>query len=217
MLLRIARYTLVFITIITLAIYLPDFFWKAFDQRVSRPYAQYSPVIDDFIIMKGTPEGPVYHDTKGNDYSRSQADSLLPLFNARQLLFEGRFPDSLRGIKIEPELVRLNSFMIRVNPADISQEQIQLFPLFESQSGRVRLELPETFFRIGKRMEFISTATNTIDKELSRKFNQALREKGFEFPATLISGNPTTRKPFDEGYFVRDSQRPTLSSENDQG
>jgi hypothetical protein len=33
-----------------------------------------------------------------------------------------------------------------------------------------------------------------------------LQSENFSFPATRIYGNPTTRKPYDEGYFVFDSK-----------
>ena len=31
-------------------------------------------------------------------------------------------------------------------------------------------------------------------------------KENFNFPATRIAGNPTNKKPFDEGYFVVDSK-----------
>ena len=40
---------------------------------------------------------------------------------------------------------------------------------------------------------------------MSEIFNQALVDRGFQFPAKYIAGNPTTRKAFDEGYFIIDA------------
>lgn len=205
MLIRIARLCLILITIFTLSIFLPDFYWKAFEQRVQRPFAQYSPVIEDFVIMKAAPQGTQFYDPKGNIYTRSEVDSLLPFSNARQLLFENRFPDSLQGKKIDPEEVRINNFALRVSASDINQSRIDLYPLFESQSGRVRLEMPPTFFRITNRMEFINASDNKIEEPLSSIFTDTLQHYGFRFPSQLIAGNPTTRKPFDEGYFILDA------------
>ncbi len=205
MLVKIARLCLIFITIFILSIFLPDFYWKAFEQRVQRPFAQYSPVLRDFVIMKATAQGPQFYDPKGTIYTRSEVDSLLPFSSARQLLFENRFPDSLAGKRIDPEEVRINNFTLRVSPSDINQSRIDLYPLFESQSGRVRLEMPPAFFRITNRMEFIIASDNKIDEPLSSIFTAALQDYGFRFPSRLIAGNPTTRKPFDEGYFILDA------------
>jgi hypothetical protein len=41
---------------------------------------------------------------------------------------------------------------------------------------------------------------------LTEAFTEALRAVGFVFPATVIGGNPTNLKPFDDGYFIRDSR-----------
>lgn len=207
MLVKIARLSLILITIFTLAIFLPDFYWKAFEPQVYRPFAQFSPVLKDFLVTKASKKGPHYYDTKGHTYTRSEVDSLLPFSNARQLLFENRFPDSLDGKKIDPEEVRTNNFTLRISPSDINQYRIDLYPLFESQSGRVRLEMPTSFFRITRRMEFINAADNKIEEKLSSLFSGALQNFGFQFPAQLIAGNPTTRKPFDEGYFIVDASR----------
>lgn len=205
MLIKISRLSLIFITIFTLAIFLPDFYWKAFEPQISRPFAQYSPVLKDFLITKAGKQGAEYYDSKGNTYTRSEVDSLLPFFNARQLLFENRFPDSLDGRKIDPEEMRINNFALRISPSDINQHRIDLYPLFESQSGRVNLEMPKSFFRLTERVEFINAASNKIEEPISSIFTKALKDRGFQFPVQLIAGNPTTRKPFDEGYFIVDA------------
>jgi hypothetical protein len=108
-------------------------------------------------------------------------------------------------VKLDLKVIALNNLFLRIMPADIGMPQIPLFPLFESRSGRVRLEMPETFFRITDRMEFIDAGTNAVQEDPSRMFTDTLRARGFQFPAKQIAGNPTTRKGFDEGYFVVDA------------
>ena len=82
---------------------------------------------------------------------------------------------------------------------------IGLYPLFESESDRVNLELPPDFFRINNSIEFITASTNDINLEKSKLFNQVFINKGFSFPAKIIAGIPTTRKSIDEGYFIVDN------------
>ena len=48
--------------------------------------------------------------------------------------------------------------------------------------------------------------SNSVDAEKSKKFTEALLKKGFVFPATVIAGNPSTRKEYDEGYLLADSE-----------
>ena len=66
--------------------------------------------------------------------------------------------------------------------------------------------MPDDYFRIGKRMEFIVAKTNKVDEAKSKLFTDALSAEGFAFPANLIAGLPTTRKSKDEGYFLTDSR-----------
>jgi len=210
MLPRLSRLLLVLIIIFVAAIYIPQYYWKIFDKKTNRPFVLYSVLLKDFLISRA--EGPVttYTDSKGKQYTRTEYEQLLPLFNYRQLISNGTMPDSLNGVKLEVREVRKNNIFIRLKPTKIIKPQIQLYPLFESQSGRVQLEMPDIYFRINDRMEFINASTNRVNEELTRMFTDTLLARGFVFPAKLIAGNPTTRKPFDEGYFVVDAENKTF-------
>lgn len=60
-------------------------------------------------------------------------------------------------------------------------------------------------FRItGEGIEFVDMETNTIDQKKSAAFTKVLRDKGFSFPARVVSGNPSTRKRYDNGYLLVD-------------
>jgi hypothetical protein len=202
---RVARILLVLLTVAVLSWVLPDYYWKAFDVRILSPRVAYSPVVNKFLFLRPDAKTPKYCDAGGREYTREEYERLLPLGNYRQLAASGTMPDSLRGVKIDLKQVALNNVMMRVPPRDIGTPQIPLFPLFESQSGRVKLEMPQEFFRIWSRMEFLEAATNGINEELSRQFTDTLIARGFAFPAVDIAGNPNIRKPFDEGYFVTDA------------
>jgi len=160
---------------------------------------------DEFIFIKSDIRGAKYVDQKGNVLTREEFEDAVPLSNYRQLFVSGKMPDSIKGKAIVPKEVKLNNLLLRIRPQIINYNLIQLFPLMESQSGRINLELPPDLFRITDRMEFITSLTNQVDEKKSREFTDALLKEGFEFPAKGIYGNPSTMKPFDEGYFVIDS------------
>ncbi|MEG1401440.1 DUF4857 domain-containing protein [Bacteroides sp.] len=173
------------------------------------PFTLYSTVIGDFVQM--SPEGDkglVRRDLKGNLYTQAEFDSILPLFYARQLMADERFPDSIRGVAVTPRMAQVESFTFRVIPSDINAPHIRLYPLLESMSGRVDLKMPDDVFRITNRgIEFVDIASNSIDLPKSKQFTQAMLRKGFRFPALEIAGNPTTRKEYDEGYLLLDANR----------
>jgi hypothetical protein len=206
MLIKISRILYLLLIVFVASIFIPKFYWLKFEKNIKRSMVYFSPVTHDFLIPKITGKELSYYDLKGNIYDRDNFERLTPLFSYRQLTSVGKLPDSLNGVSLDLETIRLNNFMLRVKPDEADVKPIQLFPLFESKSGRVRLEMPDDYFRITDRFEFIDCQNNSIDKEKSTLFTSALSKENFSFPATMIAGNPSFKKPFDEGYFVRDSK-----------
>ncbi len=205
MIVKSIRYLMIIIAVLVAAIYIPDFYWKIFDVNVRVPMVLYSPVINKFLTLRPL-ETIKYTDQEGNKYTREQFEQLEPIFYYRQLVGTNTMPDSLRGEPVDISLIRVNNFRIKITPQYLSIPDIKLYPLLESKSGRVSLEMPDDVFRItSKRIEFIDCSTNSIDEEKSGRFTEALNKEGFDYPAKGIYGNPTTRKAFDEGYFIVDN------------
>ena len=110
-------------------------------------------------------DGIVRRARGGRTYSAREFDSILPTFYARQLLNDERFPDSLCGVAVTPRLLQSENFMFRSTPAEINKPRTGLYPLLESMSGRVDLEMPDDVFRItSSGIEFVVMATNRIDR-----------------------------------------------------
>ena len=107
---------------------------------------------------------------------------------------------------VTPRLLQSENFMFRSTPAEINKPRTGLYPLLESMSGRVDLEMPDDVFRItSSGIEFVVMATNRIDRGKSDRFTEAMTRKGFRFPALAVAGNPSTRKEYDEGYLLLDA------------
>ncbi len=205
---KISRFFILFIIVLVTAVYLPQYYWISFEKRIATPMGYFSPILQQFLISKFDYQQKNYNyvSPDGKKYTRQQADYLLPLMNYRILTSKGQMPDSIRGQKIDLNDVRINNIFIRIRPEENNTPVIPLFPLFESNPPRLKLTVPDDFFRITERIEFINTSTNRINEIKSEIFTKSLKEQGFVFPATKIFGNPTTRKSFDEGYFIVDSQ-----------
>jgi hypothetical protein len=201
---KISRYILVLVAIIGFAIVLPRFYWMAFAKPIRAPYIQYSAVDDDFMIIRSN-DGTIRTNRKGKVLSREEYEQNLPFLYTRQLLMNGTMPDSIDGIEMDLHQISKYRSNFHCKPEDIHVPRPSLYPLFESQSGRANLEMPDDYFRITWRMEFIDAASNTINEEKSRMFSAVLYKRGFQFPATSINGIPTTLKSCDEGYLVTDS------------
>lgn len=181
-----------------------DFF---FMRPQGTPFTLYSSVTGDFVWIDRTSGEAVHTDRLGNTYTDAQFDSILPFFYYRQLVADGRFPDTLHATPVTPRLAQTGNFSFKSSPLTYNTPHIELYPLLESMSGRVDLEMPDDVFRItGKGIEFVKMNDNLPDAEKSRTYTRAMLDKGFVFPARIIAGNPTVKKEYDEGYLITDSK-----------
>lgn len=201
---KLSRFILVVVAILVLSMTLPMLYWMAFEKPVKKPFILYSCIDDDFFILRaGTPT--TYEDNKGKKYTRDEYEQKLPMWNFQQLMVSGKMPDTIKGRAMDMHDIGRNRSFVRIKPEDINCPKPKLFPMFESQSGRASLELPNDYFRITWRIEFIDAETNKILEDKSQLFSAALFHNGFTFPATRIEGLPTTRKSCDEGYLIVDA------------
>lgn len=204
---RISKLFLFFTATVLVAWLLPWFYHFLCDKPDRTPFTLYSCVVDRFAYLDYSAEkGLQYTDVAGTLYTDKEFDSILPLFYYRQLLSDGRLPDSIAGVPVTPQQIGQQNFMLRHSPSDLNKTKVPLYPLLEAMSGRVDLKMPEDVFRLTDRIEFVAMESNTVDEAKSDRFTQALLAKDFRFPAQYVAGNPTTRKEYDEGYFMVDDQ-----------
>lgn len=200
------KYIILALGLIVLAWLLPALYELVFPRTDKTPFVVYSCLDSTFIRFETTNKQVRYIDFRGQEFSKSQADSLLPLFAFRQLVAEGRLPDSLYGVALTPKLIQQNSFHFKTSPKQLNKPAIGLYTLLESASGRVDLSLPPDVFRLTKEgLEFIDCETNQINKAKSLSFSRELTKNGFVFPVQLIWGNSTTRKDYDNGFLLTDA------------
>ena len=84
------------------------------------PFTLYSEVLGDFAMIRRGGKELEYLDRRGNRYGQRQFDSLLPLFYARQLVADGRFPDSIAGRAVSPREAQAATFVFRSTPQDVN-------------------------------------------------------------------------------------------------
>ncbi|HID38826.1 MAG TPA: DUF4857 domain-containing protein, partial [Calditrichaeota bacterium] len=203
--LKISRLGMILLVIFISSVFIPQIYWMIFGTRIIPPRVFYSPITNGFLIEKVSDKYYYWENEEGDRFTREEGDSLLPLQSYRILAMKGKLPDSLRGHKLNIDEIRLNNIYLQVKPYYLDTPSIPLYPLFESKPARFKLEIPEYYFRIKDRIEFVSAETNKVNDSLSTVYNKALIDAGFQFPAYKVFGNPTTRKPFDEGYFIIDN------------
>ncbi len=170
------------------------------------PLMYYSSRLKELCIIDFREMKDAFRDVKGNVYPRSQYDSLLPLMNYRQLAMDGNLPDSIEGHAMDVKVLRSKQVVYRFRPSDVYSPQPKMGVLLEAMPKRGSLSLPGDYFRMNdSEMVFVDAETNSVKNAKSKMFTAELQKKGFEFPAKAFWGNPTVRKPYEEGYFCLDN------------
>lgn len=202
------RSLLIILATVLLAWFLPSFSHMFGGASSGRIMVYFSSVTQHFcVVERDANDKIIRRDITSNElYSLNEFDSVLPLLYYRQLLADGKMPDTLQGKMISAKEARQKSFYFKQKPKSKDSPKIQLFPLFESQSGRVDLKMPNDVFRLGDELAFIDPKENEIKKKKTAKFRQVFESEQFVYPAKLVAGNPSPRKPYDEGYFVIDAE-----------
>ena len=201
------KYLIIALELIVLAWLLPALYELVSPRTDKTPFVVYSSLDSTFIKMEVRDKQVHYIDFRGKEWTKSEADSLLLLFAFRQLVAEGRLPDSLYGVALTPKLIQQNAFHFKTSPKQLNKPAVGLYTMLESASGRVDLTLPPDVFRLTENgLEFIDCETNTINKAKSLSFSRELTKHGFSFPVQLIWGNGSTRKDYDNGFLLTDSQ-----------
>ena len=202
------KYVIIVLAVMVVAWLLPALYEIVFPRTGKMPFVVYSCLDSTFIRFETQENKQVrYVDFRGHEFTKAEADSLLPLFSFRQLVAEGRLPDSLYGVALTPKLIQQNAFHFKTSPKQLNKPAVGLYTMFESASGNVDLLLPPDVFRLtDEGLEFIDCETNTVNRAKSLSFSRELAKHGFVFPVRLIWGNGTTRKDYDNGFLLTDSE-----------
>ncbi len=170
------------------------------------PFVYYSSGLSELVELDfSDKEYPMTSTTTSERYTTAQCDSLMPIFNYRQLFSDGVQPDTILGVAVDMRTLNSARVVFRQTPAALKGAPVKLYTLFESMPKRVGLTVPDDFFRLTDKVEFIDAATNTINEQKSEEYTDALLVKGYTFPSQWAIGNPSARKSYDEGYFSLDA------------
>ncbi len=220
------NYSYYFFTLLVIfmsAIYLPLFYEKIFFNRIERTHLFYSPVSNDFILKEKI-VGPIpgaikekaedhhseiaYQNADGSYVSRVEFEKHLPFIYYKNMELWGLLPIELNHQLFNSKNIKNNRRVMELLPREIHGRSpyTMVWPLLESNRGRVRLVFPEDRFRMTpSSMEFINADTLTVDQSLTTLFTQALTKKGFTFPCRSVNGKFTVLKPFEGGIFLVDA------------
>jgi len=206
----ISRYSAIMLAIIAMSYGLPAGFDKVFGQEVGNPLLFFSPPQKRFIYRESLGGHRFnYMNEEGTVYSRTDFEYQLPFLYYKNLEKKKLLPVSIDGQSFDKKTIKAGKqgLEIKSHHLDGHHPQIELYPLFNNNPEVAIMPFPEDVFRFtDQAMEFVNADTNRIDTSLTTSFTASLESFGFAFPATVIGGKTTNLKPFDEGFFIRDSK-----------
>lgn len=206
----ISRYSALLLAIIAMSYSLPAGFDKVFGQKIGNPLLFFSPLQQQFIYRESLGGHRFnYMTEEGTAYSRTDFEYQLPFLYYKNLEKKKLLPITIDGQSFDKQTIKAGKqgLEIKSRHLDGHHPQIELYPLFNTNPEVAIMPFPEDVFRFtDSAMEFINADFNRIDTELTKRFTTALNSLGFAFPATVIGGKTTNLKPFDEGFFIRDSK-----------
>jgi hypothetical protein len=135
---QIVSWFILFLFTITGIWMIPALVKKATVEPENYPFIYYSSVAKELCIIDyKNKEAPV-KEINGKTYTtEAQADSALPLFKFRQLLADGKLPDSIDGHEITVQKIRAKHVFYRFAPTRIRTPQTGLYILYESMPKRL--------------------------------------------------------------------------------
>ncbi len=206
---KISRYCIIILAIAAMSYSLPIGFDKVFGQKIGNPLLFFSPVLEQFVYRESLGGHQFnYKDEDGNSYNRAEFEALLPFLYFRNLERKKLLPVTVSGQSFNAEAIKAGKqgFETKSRHLDGHHQQIDLYPLFNNNPEVAIMPFPEDVFRFTYgAMEFVNADYNKLDMVLTGRFTDALKKLDFNFPATVVGGKTTNLKPFDEGFFIRDS------------
>ncbi|MFI3262003.1 MAG: DUF4857 domain-containing protein [Rikenellaceae bacterium] len=199
-------FIVILLTTFAMMFVLPPLVRKATVSNDKYPFVYYSSQLKELCLIDYSNKETPMESVSGQKYSTTEFDSLVPLLNYRQLMSDGRLPDSICGVSAEPRNLMLNSVVLRYEPKEMLKPTTGIYAMLETMPTRVGLKQPTDLFRIHDKIEFIDAATNTIDYKKSELFQKEMLKRGYQFPTQLAKGDANTRKSYDEGYFCLDAK-----------
>lgn len=211
---KIIRFFLVLLGVLVLSFSLEPIYKKNFAKSLKSQRMNYSEVLDDFVVVQYQYDTVLLKsvqigiDTKGKVYNNSELMDILPSKYIDQLVYENRFPDTLRGQYITPETLQEANGKQLILYSGGSSKTFDW--MFESNTRKPLLELPQDMFRFTEtRMEFVRTTRNritTIDHEKSELFTEKIKATGLTFPVKEVYGEKAANRTKDYGFFLVDSK-----------
>lgn len=203
---RWARLSLALVSLTALAWLVPDLTYRATRPEFFSLGAFYSDTTGDFVYRESNPLRSRFAvlDAEGADRTLSKMETAkaLPFLFRRDLERAGETV-SVAGFDY-PDRPENGVQISRTSPALMNAAPVRAAGLLETE-GDV-LVLPQDLLLVrNDELVFFNTETYAVDPVKTRAVMAAIDEAELRLPLRDLASNPNTRKPYDEGALLVDS------------
>ncbi|MCG7585342.1 DUF4857 domain-containing protein [Photobacterium sp. OFAV2-7] len=169
-------------------------------------YVFYSPVLEQFVYQQNGSGHQFSYGTEQAELSKSEFEAALPFVYWKNLDIQGKLPVTLDGRSFDKRAIRNARMSLQYDPGKLLDPDVALYPLFNPISHKGAIPFPEQAFAVKVDSLVVYEAeTAEPNRQLTDELNQQLLASGVTFPISKVWGKTTNMKPFDWGYFIKDS------------
>lgn len=169
-------------------------------------YVFYSAVLNDFVYQENGPNHTFFYGTPTEKLEKSVFEQSLPFVYWKNLDIQGKLPVTVEGKVYNKREIRNSRMSLQYDPTRLTKPEVTLYPFFNPISHKGSIRFPENAFALkSDRLEIYAAETALPNAELAQEVNHLAEKEGVVFPLREVWGKTTNMKPFDWGYFVKDS------------
>jgi len=169
-------------------------------------YVFYSHRLQEYVYQRNAPNHRFFYGTSTQQLDKSQFENALPFVYWKNFDIQGKLPIEISGVSYDKPSIRRSRLSLQYTPKRFQETNLPLYPLFNPISDRGSIRFPENAFAPhGDGFQVYAAERAQLNTELSDELNQLAEAQNVEFPIKAIWGKTTNMKPFDWGYFVKDS------------
>lgn len=181
--------------------------YSEYSVEKSKFYLFYSALLEDFVYQENGPHHTFFYGTPDRKLTKEEFEASLPFVYWKNLDIQKKLPVEVNGHSYDKQQIRNSRMSLQFDHKRHAKPEVALFPLFNPISDKGAIRFPENAIALqSDRFEVYTAETAQPNAKLAREVNALAAQHGVKFPIEDVWGKTTNMKPFDWGYFIKDSE-----------
>lgn len=169
-------------------------------------YVFHSALLNDFVYQENKPHHQFNYGTTEKSLTKEEFEASLPFVYWKNLDIQKKLPVTVEGQSFDKNKIRTSRMSLQYDHTRQNKHEVALFPFFNPISDKGSIRFPENVLALRKdRFEIFAAETAKPNVALANEVNALAKQHDVAFPIQEVWGKTTNMKPFDWGYFIKDS------------